>query len=517
MVTTEGQQERNSIACTTESASKPVQQQQAMQSTSATESAVISEDATKSQAQHSQLIDNNGPDLVGFTNQVVNTLREWYVLASDSITNILEGRLMQQLPKDLWLLGRRYELAAVQQGDQGWTESSYPSGFVDDFSHLIWCTYRSQYPPIAPSAFTTDAGWGCMLRAGQTLLAQALQLHYFGRDWSFSWENSLDENMHKRKQYVEIVKQFFDDYSSTSVFSIHRMASFGKQFEGKDIGQWFGPYGTASIIRKLAQEANHELAVYTTTDGVVYLADICGKEFRPTLILVASMLGIDRVNPVYYPFIQASLTLPQSAGIAGGKPSSALYFAGFQGDELFYLDPHYTRPAITHHSNSTPYESVNLATYSCSTPRRIPLSRLDPCMVFGYYCGTLESLIDLRSRIDLLADDGMKTIMTFNSGHSPAVEGSHSSGYDSSVLSTQARSPDKNTVPISENAQKTGGESLIELLSSSDTDNSGIDVASGFESGHSNSSGHRSESSEVVLEGDAGDDGSNEEEWVTDM
>lgn len=33
-------------------------------------------------------------------------------------------------------------------------------------------------------------------------------------------------------------------------------------------------------------------------------------------------------------------------GIAGGRPSSSYYFVGSQADNLFYLDPHHTRPAI---------------------------------------------------------------------------------------------------------------------------------------------------------------------------
>ncbi|PIA17774.1 peptidase C54, partial [Coemansia reversa NRRL 1564] len=284
-------------------------------------------------------------------------------------------------------------------GEQSWLVG-YPPDVMSDFSHLVWCTYRSQYPPIDTSAFTTDAGWGCMLRAGQMLMAQALQLHYLGRDWVFTWCSSIAEDTRKREEYIRIVKQFFDNYSSTSIFSIHRMAALGRQFEGKDVGEWFGPYGTARILRALALQAGHDVSVYTTTDGVVYLADICEKgEFRPTLILVASMLGIDRVNPVYYSFIQASLMLPQSAGIAGGRPSSALYFVGFQGDELLYLDPHYTRPVIKEREGDD-YSQADLATYCCNTPKRIALSRLDPCMVFGYYCGTLESLADLRSRVD---------------------------------------------------------------------------------------------------------------------
>lgn len=39
-------------------------------------------------------------------------------------------------------------------------------------------------------------------------------------------------------------------------------------------------------------------------------------------------------------------TLPQSVGIAGGRPSSSYYFVGTQSDSLFYLDPHHTRPAV---------------------------------------------------------------------------------------------------------------------------------------------------------------------------
>ncbi|KAJ2219052.1 Cysteine protease atg4, partial [Coemansia sp. RSA 485] len=168
--------------------------------------------------------DTVSDQMSGLTVQVVNTLREWYVLASDSIASLLEGRLLQQPASDIWLLGRHYQQAenAPEQEDQGQQQisswlPSYPQSFVKDFSRLIWCTYRSNYPPISPTAFTTDSGWGCMLRAGQTLLAQALQLHHFGRGWEFDWKGTSEKDIGRRKQYVGIVKQFFDDYSRTSL------------------------------------------------------------------------------------------------------------------------------------------------------------------------------------------------------------------------------------------------------------------------------------------------------------
>ena len=68
--------------------------------------------------------------------------------------------------------------------------------------------------------------------------------------------------------------------------------------------------------------------------------------FEPTLIVLGVRLGIDRITPVYHAALKAALAMPQSVGIAGGRPSSSHYFTGYQGEQFFYLDPHTTRPAL---------------------------------------------------------------------------------------------------------------------------------------------------------------------------
>ncbi|KAJ7015817.1 hypothetical protein C8F04DRAFT_1284659 [Mycena alexandri] len=67
---------------------------------------------------------------------------------------------------------------------------------------------------------------------------------------------------------------------------------------------------------------------------------------RPVLLVLGIKLGIEGVNPVRYETIKPLYTFPQSVGIAGGCPSSSCYFVGAQGDGLFYLDPHHSRPSV---------------------------------------------------------------------------------------------------------------------------------------------------------------------------
>lgn len=82
--------------------------------------------------------------------------------------------------------------------DWGW-----PSEFLDDCESRIWFTYRSNFTPIKKSSdasmtlsvrlrslgdqggFTSDTGWGCMIRSGQSLLANALVMLRLGRGKRF--------------------------------------------------------------------------------------------------------------------------------------------------------------------------------------------------------------------------------------------------------------------------------------------------------------------------------------------
>ncbi|KAF7419636.1 Cysteine protease atg4 [Pleurotus ostreatus] len=280
--------------------------------------------------------------------------------------------------------------------------ANWPPVFYADFTSRIWLTYRSHFTPIRdvrlcdltneqpvetfqPSSppskvwawvgrgekgWTSDSGWGCMLRTGQSLLANALLHLHLSRDWRKPPHPVATADF---ATYVQILTWFFDTPSPEAPFSVHRMALAGKDL-GKDVGQWFGPSTAAGAIKTLASAfPDAALGVSVGVDGVVFQSDVYAASNsgtlpkrhvrnnwgdRAVLILVGIRLGLDGVNPIYYDSIKFLYTFPQSVGIAGGRPSSSYYFVGSQADSLFYLDPHHARPAIPLRPTPQPNEAL---------------------------------------------------------------------------------------------------------------------------------------------------------------
>ena len=118
--------------------------------------------------------------------------------------------------------------------------------------------------------------------------------------------------------------------------------------------------------------------------------------FTPVLVLLGVRLGIDRVTPAYWDALKGSLELPQSMGIAGGRPSSSHYFVAYQDNDFFYLDPHFTRPALPFHENIVDYTDEEINTCHTKRLRRIDVSDLDPSMLLAFLIRSEE---DWRDKI----------------------------------------------------------------------------------------------------------------------
>lgn len=307
------------------------------------------------------------------------------------------------------------------QSPQNSTE--WPRDFLEDVDSKIWFTYRTNFPSIPKSrdgpssvslgrffrgsgidlnGFTSDVGWGCMIRTSQSLLANCIFMLQLGRDWRWPTAGLNDKEL-------QIISMFTDQ--PDSLFSVHNFVKHGEVACGKKPGEWFGPSAAASSIKALHQqnintrqntesECNSEInekssavsqygecfRVFISSGSDVYerpffqvAIDSKTHKFYPTLILLGVRLGIDKVNKVYWPSLKAFLASSQAVGIAGGRPSSSHYFYGYQGDSLFYLDPHFPKPALDPNAlTSEAIETVHTRRIRC-----IHLDEMDPSMLMG--------------------------------------------------------------------------------------------------------------------------------------
>jgi len=153
------------------------------------------------------------------------------------------------------LANSRATLTVSEEEALGW-----PADFLDDMEARIWLFYRSGFPPIARSndpsvssamsfstklrnlgaqgGFTSDTGWGCMIRSGQSLLANSLALLQLGRDWRVG---------QREQEHMELLALFAD--TPEAPFSIHKFVEHGAQACGKHPGEWFGPSATARSLQ----------------------------------------------------------------------------------------------------------------------------------------------------------------------------------------------------------------------------------------------------------------------------
>lgn len=262
---------------------------------------------------------------------------------------------------------------------------------------------------IGDSKQTSDKGWGCMLRCGQMVLAQALLCLHLGRDWRWKKES-------RDPEYLRIVKLFED--RRTATYSIHQIALMGVS-EGKNVGEWFGPNTVAQVLKKLSvYDKWSSLAIHVALDNTivmdevrkyfnlflprflfVFLGALCRNNFeqngvsdrrrwKPLLLVVPLRLGLSAINPVYVKGLKMCFTFRQSLGVIGGKPNHALYFIGHVGDQVVYLDPHTTQPVAHVQDKEQSYEKLADQTYHCPKASRSNILNMDPSVAVCFFCST---------------------------------------------------------------------------------------------------------------------------------
>lgn len=251
---------------------------------------------------------------------------------------------------------------------------------------ILFFSYRKNFPNIinynTNESFTSDCGWGCMIRSGQMILSRALyKIFRFQKcsvnqammyslslfiEYPLKVESVSDVYMPMIQKYLQT--QTNDKINIVSVlppFSIKNIVKAGG-FLDKYPGEWFSDIHMGAIfslinnyfhiIPKLKIEGMQSclymknvietcFSKHQNQEEIEYKGEKYYFEYMG-FFLVSIRLGLSEISSDYFNSIKDLFKCSQCVGIIGGKNSSAYYFIGHDDEHLFYLDPHLSQNTV---------------------------------------------------------------------------------------------------------------------------------------------------------------------------
>jgi cysteine protease ATG4 len=313
------------------------------------------------------------------------------------------------------------------------------------FSKIILVTYRSYFRPQINvknnKRYTTDCGWGCMIRSSQMILCRGLyKIFKYNLKQNdnltriiapFIMENNLKINETEyfgMTSYINKLKSLGkkDIIEIDPPFSIHKICILGEIF-GRTSGEWFSDYelpkiydiinSTFDIIpnlsiihfnscvdfktiinrcfkeENLSDKINNDIVENNNSynenkiiiDGKNYIMEKMG------LIFISVRLGIEEVNPDYFPSLKRIFDCKENIGFIGGKKNSnsASYFFGYYDNNLLFLDPHHNYPSIKN------LDDNNINTYVNKVVYKINLTSLKAAFTIGFVFRNIKEFNEL--------------------------------------------------------------------------------------------------------------------------
>jgi cysteine protease ATG4 len=307
--------------------------------------------------------------------------------------------------------------------------------FNEKLSKIIYVSYRSKYKPQVNiknnKTYTSDCGWGCMIRSSQMILCRALYKIFkyiykldkkiINRVIPFVMDKNLDIIKNEylgMDSYIDKLKEFGkkDIIEIDPPFSIHKIVILGEKF-GRTSGEWFSDFELPKIYNIINTTfnvvPNLSIIHYNSFIELEIILERCFKEIvsnniedndkifnlegksfimeKMGLIFVSVRLGLDNVSPEYFPSIKKLFSCKECLGFIGGKKwtNSASYFLGYYDDFLLYLDPHFNNQSIDNLDNNT------ITSYKNKTIYKIDIKTLKAGFTIGFLFRNMKEFNEL--------------------------------------------------------------------------------------------------------------------------
>jgi cysteine protease ATG4 len=241
-------------------------------------------------------IDND----IGFLNKLFKNVSDFKDKIKFNLIS-MGNKLKLEEPQTVWLFDKAYEFPSDKDK------------LEQDINEIIWITYRNNISPIVYNnkLYTSDAGWGCMIRSGQMIMSRAIfhilkstnvpDYHYntillfLDNDVKYTKlkDNPLFayyKRQSKPEQLIDIRNTTHDEYECltkeggvqyiTPPFSIRNIVSYSIE-SNKGAGDWFSNYDMCRILKQLNYKYKPlgSLKVLNFSEGTIYIDKIMKECF----------------------------------------------------------------------------------------------------------------------------------------------------------------------------------------------------------------------------------------------
>ena len=219
----------------------------------------------------------------------------------------------------------------------------------DYFSHILF-SYKKNFEPIDNTNITNDSGWGCMLRCGQMILYQGIQMLF------------------DTKQ-TDLMK-YFDDKNGIS-FSLHNLCRIKKKFN-IEIDSWIGPNTMCYLLYESIEKSDYKDKI----NMLIFNNNMIIRDHNisiPSLVFMPLRLGTENIENIYYHQLFILFTYKNFVGFVGGNGTKSYYFVAIDNNfDIYYLDPHYTQ------------DINNEVTYITDDLYKINIKYIDPSLALCF-------------------------------------------------------------------------------------------------------------------------------------